>query len=95
MIREMQFNNIKVKVYENAQELGRAAAEDTSSYLQSVQEPMVNLLFSTGASQFTFMDGLKTQTIDWSRVIAFHLDEYKGMSPEHPASFRLCSAPIK
>ncbi len=89
MIREMQFNNIKVKVYENAQELGRAAAEDTSSYLQSVQEPMVNLLFSTGASQFTFMDGLKTQTIDWSRVIAFHLDEYKGMSPEHPASFRL------
>jgi glucosamine-6-phosphate deaminase len=26
--------------------------------------------------------------IDWSRVTAFHLDEYVGMSTDHPASFR-------
>lgn len=89
MMKEMQFDNIKVKVYGNAQQLGGAAAGDASSYLKSIQEPMINLLFSTGASQFTFMDGLKAQNIDWNRINAYHLDEYKGMSPEHPASFRL------
>ena len=89
MIKEMQFNEITVRIYENPQELGRAAAEETSAYLERLQKPMVNLLFSTGASQFAFMDGLKTQPIDWSKINAYHLDEYKGMSPEHPASFRL------
>jgi glucosamine-6-phosphate deaminase len=26
--------------------------------------------------------------VDWSRVTAFHLDEYAGMRADHPASFR-------
>jgi glucosamine-6-phosphate deaminase len=26
--------------------------------------------------------------IDWGRVTAFHLDEYIGLPPDHPASFR-------
>ncbi|NLA59147.1 MAG: glucosamine-6-phosphate deaminase, partial [Firmicutes bacterium] len=49
----------------------------------------VRLVFSTGASQFTFVDGLKEQEIDWNRIIGFHLDEYEGSSETHPASFRL------
>jgi len=30
----------------------------------------------------------KQEDIDWSKVQFFHLDEYAGMSIEHPASFR-------
>jgi len=26
--------------------------------------------------------------VDWSRIVFFHLDEYLGISPQHPASFR-------
>ncbi|MBX3053463.1 MAG: glucosamine-6-phosphate deaminase [Caldilineaceae bacterium] len=47
------------------------------------------VIFATGASQYDFLDALcKTPAIDWSRVTAFHLDEYVGISADHPASFR-------
>ena len=42
---------------------------------------------STGASQFTTIDALLKEAVDWQRVVLFHLDEYIGISPEHPASF--------
>ena len=44
---------------------------------------------ATGASQFEFLDALtKREDIDWRHVEMFHLDEYLGLRPEHPASFR-------
>jgi glucosamine-6-phosphate deaminase len=44
---------------------------------------------ATGASQFEFLEALSsTRDIDWSRVEMFHLDEYIGLSVDHPASFR-------
>ena len=47
-----------------------------------------NLVLATGASQFSFLKALKNKTIDWQKVTVFHLDEYKGLSDSHPASFR-------
>jgi glucosamine-6-phosphate deaminase len=47
------------------------------------------IVVATGASQFEFLDDLTTnQAVDWPRVTLFHLDEYVGLSIEHPASFR-------
>ena len=47
------------------------------------------IVLATGASQFVFYEHLvQAVGIDWSRVTAFHLDEYVGIGPEHPASFR-------
>ncbi|CAM5221051.1 Glucosamine-6-phosphate deaminase OS=Bosea thiooxidans OX=53254 GN=ARD30_16745 PE=4 SV=1 [Bosea thiooxidans] len=44
---------------------------------------------ATGASQFEMLQHLvAAEGIDWSKVTAFHLDEYVGLSEEHPASFR-------
>ena len=44
---------------------------------------------ATGASQFEFLEALTSNgAIDWTRVEMFHLDEYLGIPPEHPASFR-------
>ena len=48
----------------------------------------MNLVVATGASQFTVLSHLISQPdIDWSRVHGFHLDEYVGLSDNHPASF--------
>ena len=48
-----------------------------------------SIILATGASQFEMLSALVTETgIDWSRVTAFHLDEYIGINEEHPASFR-------
>ncbi len=62
------------------------AAEDLRCSIS--QSGRANLLVATGASQFEVLASLVAQPeIDWSRVHAFHLDEYVGLSGEHPASF--------
>src|SRR5207248_4601906 len=44
---------------------------------------------ATAASQLEFLDALtKAPDIDWSKVEAFHLDEYIGLAITHPGSFR-------
>lgn len=47
------------------------------------------IVVATGISQFEMLEALVGQPgIDWSRVTAFHLDEYVGLPSTHPASFR-------
>ena len=47
-----------------------------------------NIIVATGASQFEMLEALIKQDIDWTKVTAFHLDEYIGIPETHPASFR-------
>ena len=47
-----------------------------------------NIILATGTSQFEMLKVLVKEDIDWSKVTGFHLDEYIGLSREHPASFR-------
>jgi len=51
-----------------------------------------NIIIATGASQDKFLDSLKNEgkeeSVDWTKVSVFHLDEYIGISEDHPASFR-------
>ena len=89
--KELQHGKLAVKVFESDVELGRAAAMAAAKTVTSLlpQKEPVNLLFSTGASQFKFMDGLKEQAIPWDKIAGFHLDEYVGIPKDHPASFWL------
>ena len=81
---------MKVQVFEQTKEMGQAAAAHAARVLNEViargEKP--RLLLSTGASQFAFFDAFVKENVDWSQVEMFHLDEYVGMSPEHPASFQ-------
>ena len=80
---------MQVKVYKNNKELGKAAAAAAAKKLNEViaEKGCARLLLSTGASQFDFFEALRECQVDWSRVEMFHLDEYVGISAEHPASF--------
>lgn len=52
------------------------------------QQERVRVIFAAAASQAEMLDDLATADgIDWSRVDAFHLDEYVGLEPGHPSSF--------
>jgi len=46
------------------------------------------IIMATGVSQFEMLDCLVKEDIDWTKVTAFHLDEYIGLPATHPASFR-------
>ena len=67
---------MKVKVYENSQELGRAAAKHAASVLNEriAKGEMPRIILSTGASQFTFFEHFVKEDVDWSKVEMFHLD---------------------
>ncbi len=70
--------------------MGRWVAEAAAADLrQAIQaNGKANLVVATGSSQFEVLGELvKQPDIDWTRVHGFHLDEYVGISTQHPASF--------
>ena len=80
---------MKVIVSENAQQLGKKAAELTAQYLREAiaEKGSARIILSTGASQFTTLEALVKEDVDWSKVEMFHLDEYVNLPQDHPASF--------
>ncbi len=89
-VSEYKKEALKVKVFASEKEMGAMAAEFVWKKLKDVLEKKgyANMILATGASQFTFLDALKQKDLDWLKITVFHLDEYKGMSDQHPASFR-------
>lgn len=69
---------------------GIAAAERAADLIRSAiaARGAAYLILATGASQFEMLSHLVTLEIDWSKITAFHLDEYIGLPITHPASFR-------
>ena len=81
---------MNIHITKNAKDLGaRAAAQIASLLREAIKERgAARLLLSTGASQFETLSHLVKESVDWSRVEVFNLDDYVGMSEKHKASFR-------
>lgn len=80
---------IRIKIHPSCRESGQQAAEDGAVLIKEAirDNGHASIILATGASQFDMLDHLVEQTIDWTSVTLFHLDEYIGISPAHPASF--------
>ncbi|MHB0856482.1 MAG: glucosamine-6-phosphate deaminase [Anaerolineae bacterium] len=84
-------DGVSVEIYADKEALGAAAAAQVADTLRETlaARGSAQVIFATGASQYEFLAHLITQEgIDWTAVTAFHLDEYLGLSDQHPASFR-------
>ena len=81
---------MEVIISESKEELGAVAASRGAKIIQNCikENGEANIIVATGASQFEMLNELINKDIDWSKVTCFHLDEYIGMTIEHPASFR-------
>jgi glucosamine-6-phosphate deaminase len=82
---------VHIKTYIDRTTMSRAAARQAAGSLRAAiaDRGGARIIAATGASQFDFLDALTASPgIDWSRVEMFHLDEYVGLSADHPASFR-------
>jgi glucosamine-6-phosphate deaminase len=81
-----------VTVLPSTSALARAAADEAASVLRAsvARSGVAHAMFATGNSQLAFVDALVAHTADvpWSDVVVFHMDEYTGIGPEHPASFQ-------
>jgi glucosamine-6-phosphate deaminase len=81
---------MEIEIFDSKQELGKKAAFVGARLIQDAIQikGFANIIVATGASQFEMLNELIKQDVDWSRVTAFHLDEYIGIQADHPASFR-------
>lgn len=84
-------DDLMVQIYNNDAHMAQDVAKIAQNYLQNLikQQDTVAVLLATGNSQLKFLDALITLGgVDWSRITLFHLDEYLGITADHPASFR-------
>ena len=81
---------MEINIQETKDELGKAAASKGADLIRKAlkHKGQANIILATGSSQFEMLSALIEEEIDWSRITAFHLDEYIGISIDHAASFR-------
>ena len=90
-IDQRKYDQLMVKIYPDNPSLGYAAAQLAVEFLNRAlrSRGSANLVLATGNSMLTFLSALsQIHVLDWSQVSIFHMDEYLGMSSDHPASFR-------
>lgn len=90
-IADFTVDSLRVVVHEGRASMGRAAASEVARAVaaRQAEAPFANVVFAAAPSQDEFLAALIAyHGIDWSRVIGFHMDEYLGLGPDHPASFR-------
>ncbi len=89
-IHETAIAQLPISIYQSNEELGQAAAVEASEVIQRAihERGVANIIIATGNSQLTFLAALRAEkNIAWQKVSVFHMDEYVGIDPNHPASF--------
>jgi len=89
--RNFRADQLNVYVYESRPKMGLAAASVIAAEIRrAIQDRgRAVVILASAPSQNEFLASLaQAPEIDWSRVVAFHLDEYLGMDAQAPQSFR-------
>jgi glucosamine-6-phosphate deaminase len=81
---------VHIQIHDTTDSMARSAAAEAVAVIKAalINRGEANVIMATGASQFGMLDALMKSDIDFSKVRAFHLDEYIGLPLSHPASFR-------
>jgi glucosamine-6-phosphate deaminase len=89
-VTELRHDRLVTTVHADRPAMGVAAADHAADRLRSLLagDGRARVIFAAAASQAEFLDALaSTPGIDWSRVTAFHLDEYVGLPLGDERSF--------
>lgn len=89
MHEEFEVGLLHVHRYPSREALGAACAKYAAAQIRAIiaQKGEANLIFASSPSQIDVLNALRREDVDWSRVNAFHMDEYIGLAPDHKASF--------
>ncbi|AKD58408.1 glucosamine-6-phosphate deaminase [Spirosoma radiotolerans] len=74
----------------NRQQLGQQAAQAVASQIRTLHrsQDFIHIIFASAPSQNEFLNALTQEIdIDWSRIRAFHMDEYIGLPVDAPQRF--------
>lgn len=87
---EFKKDNLVVRRYESRAAMGAAAAVAIAGRIREElgYKTHVNIIFAAAPSQNEMLAALIDEDVDWSRINAFHMDEYVGLPEGSPQSFR-------
>ena len=89
--KHLQIGTLKIEIHPSSEAAGVAAAQAVANAFveHSKISESIPVIFATGASQLDTLEALTSiEHLPWNRVVGFHMDEYVGIAPTHPASFR-------
>lgn len=88
-VKAIMADRLAVEIYQTRDEMGRAAALDAAERLGRIiaEKGRANAVFAAAPSQNEFLHYLAQCDVDWSRVNAFHMDEYIGLPADAPQRF--------
>ncbi|HEV7330841.1 MAG TPA: glucosamine-6-phosphate deaminase [Flavisolibacter sp.] len=88
---EITAGKLNVRIYPTRAEMGAEAAKAAAQKIRELlatRKGLVSIIFAAAPSQNEFLSCLsKEEDIEWSRVNAFHMDEYVGIDQTAPQSF--------
>ena len=90
MTHSFQKDLLQVNVYSSRCEMGSAAAVDAAATIRKLlsEKQELNMIFAAAPSQNEFLEALCAEKdIDWTRVNAFHMDEYVKLPADAPQGF--------
>lgn len=90
IIKEMNSDKLKVKIYDSRKSMGEEAAREASDKIIELlsKKSEVNIIFAAAPSQNEFLASLvANDKVEWNRVNAFHMDEYIGLDKSAPQGF--------
>ena len=82
---------LQIEISQNEAAAAMKAASMGAAILRNLAKvkTKINIVLATGKSQISMLNQLTgAPDIPWNRINVFHLDEYIGISGNHPASFR-------
>ena len=86
----MRSSVFHVHIHDTRAEMGAAAAADIAAAISDVlsRKERCRMIFAAAPSQNEVLAALVSgKSIDFSRIDAFHMDEYVGLSPDAPQCF--------
>lgn len=89
-IEKLLVDKLNVEIYSNRELMGAAAAHAVAEQIRLLirKQGAIRMVFASAPSQDEFLENLNNAPdIDWSKVTAFHMDEYIGIDSESPQSF--------
>lgn len=90
MINKTFQGSLQVRVFKTRSEMGENAARSVILTIKNLlrERDYVNIVFASAPSQNEFLTALvAAEEVDWTRINAFHMDEYIGLASEHPQTF--------
>ncbi len=90
VLKELKTEFLHTQIFDTRENMGKAAGKDIAKTIRTLlnKKDEINMIFAAAPSQDETLEALINEDgIDWSRINAFHMDEYIGLYEDAPQRF--------